>query len=50
MFKSLQILKCTYHNGHITAATEACGHLALLLEDIEAIDMKDLDAIEEANK
>jgi hypothetical protein len=50
MFKSLQILKRAYRNGHITAATEAHRHLALLLKDIEAIDVEDLDAVEEPNK
>lgn len=47
-FESLQLLKSAYRNGHIAAAKEARKHFDFLLEDIEAIDIEDLDAVDKA--
>lgn len=47
-FESLQLLKSAYRNGHIAAAKEAPKHFDFLLEDIEAIDIEDLDAVDKA--
>ena len=44
-FGSLQLLKSAYCNDHIMAAKKAHKHFDFL-ENIEAIDIEDLDAVD----
>jgi len=50
-FKSLQLLKSTYHNGHVSAAVDASQHIDALIDlldnsaDFENGDLKDMPSL-----
>ena len=42
VFKSLQLLKSAYHNGHISAASDAKQHIDALIAALDDEDLPEL--------